>query len=133
LKLGGFKETLKGASCEDWEFFVRFLSAYTAIEIPEPLTNYYEVATSSSRNYRRMLPNTLSIVEDTLLSGLSGGKRAFWRRRIKSTLYYHAAISAHGNGDSAAKYLLQSFVQWPFPDFAPERFKTLVAHLINRR
>jgi glycosyltransferase involved in cell wall biosynthesis len=133
LKLGGFKETLRGASCEDWEFFVRFLAAYSAVEIPEPLTNYYEVETSSSRDYRRMLPNTLSIVEEPLLSGLSGGKRAVWRRRIKSVLYYRAAISARENGDSAAKYLLQSFLQWPFPDFAPERFKTLAAMLLSPR
>jgi glycosyltransferase involved in cell wall biosynthesis len=131
LKLGGFKESLKGA--EDWEFFVRFLKAHNALEIPKPLANYYELVTSCSRDYRRMLPDTLSIVEEPLLAGLSGSNRALWRRRIKSVLYYRAAISAHENGDSAAKYLLQSFLQWPFPDFAPQRFKTLAAFLMNQR
>ena len=133
LQLGGFNERYKGASCEDWELFVRFLTAYCVIEIAEPLANYYEVATSGSRNYQRMLPNTLSIVEHPLLSGLSGAKRAWWRRRIKSVLYYRAAISARENGDSAAKYLLQSFAQWPFPDFAPERFKAFAIQLLRRR
>jgi glycosyltransferase involved in cell wall biosynthesis len=133
LQIGGFNETYKGASCEDWELFVRFLTAYSAVELAEPLANYYEVATGGSRNYRRMLPNTLSIVEHPLLSGLSGAKRTWWRRRIKSVLYYRAAVSARENGDSATKYLLQSFAQWPFPDFAPERFKTFAIQLLRRR
>ncbi len=131
LGLGGFNEALRGASCEDWEFLVRFLLAYRVVETPEPLTNYYETAASGSRDYRRMLPNTLSIVEEPLLSGLSPAGRAFWRRRIKSAMYYHAAVSARDFGDPAARYLWQSFLEWPFPDFVPQRFKTLALQVFK--
>jgi glycosyltransferase involved in cell wall biosynthesis len=129
LSLGGFDEQLTGASCEDWDFFARFLAAYGAIDSPEPLVNYHELRTSHSRNYRTMLPNTLSIVDKSLLSGLSGMSKALWRRRIKSMLYYRAAISARELGDPAGTFLLASLVQWPFPDLAPQRFKTVLAHL----
>jgi hypothetical protein len=91
--------------------------------------NYYEVPTSHSRNYRTMLPNTLSIVDKSLLAGLSGVWRAVWRRRIKSVLYYRAAISARELGDPASALLLASLVQWPLPDVAPKRFKTILAQL----
>ena len=127
LNLGGFDERLRG--CEDWDLFIRFLTAYEAIEVPDPLTNYYEESTGISKNYKRMLPDTLSMVDRSLLSGLSGLKRALWRRRIKSELYYRAAISARESGDRAMDYLLRSISQWPMPD---RRIKTLVVETLTR-
>ncbi|HXB75630.1 MAG TPA: glycosyltransferase family A protein [Candidatus Acidoferrales bacterium] len=123
LRLGGFDESLKGASCEDWECFVRFLRAYSAVEVSQPLTHYYELNTSSSRDYRQMLPKTLTIVDKTLVSDLSGIKRALWRRRIKGVLYYRAAISAREYGEPAMTYLMRSLSEWPVPD---RRIRTLV-------
>jgi glycosyltransferase involved in cell wall biosynthesis len=114
LASGGFTERLRGASCEDWEFFVRFLSAHPPVEVPEPLTNYFEMAASNSRNYRRMLPNTLSIVE-TLLTGLKGWDRIQWRRRIRSMMYFRAAISAVELGDQPLPFLTRALWNWPFP------------------
>ncbi len=128
LSLGGFNEALRGATCEDWEFFVRFLSTYTAVALDEPLVNYYELSTSNSRNYRQMLPNTLRIVDPTLLCNLSGIQRALWRRRIQSVLYYRAAISARELGDPAMEYLIHSISKWPVPD---RRFKTLVQEFLG--
>ncbi len=129
LALGGFDEQLKGATCEDWDFFVRFLATHCAVATPEPLVNYFEVRSSNSRNYRTMLPNTLSIVDKSLLAGLSGISREIWRRRIKSLLYYRAAIGARESGDPAGKFLLASLAQWPLPDIAPQRFKTVFVQL----
>jgi glycosyltransferase involved in cell wall biosynthesis len=131
LAIGGFDERLRGASCEDWDFFARFLAVYPAISTPEPLVNYYEEQTSNSRNYRTMLPNTLSIVESSLLAGLWGTSRILWRRRIKSVLYYRAAISARELGDPAGYFLLASLMLWPFPDLAPDRFKTALVQLLS--
>ena len=127
LSLGGFDERLNG--CEDWDLFVRLLMAHKAVEVPCPLTNYYETSASISCNYRRMLPDTLSIVDRSLLTGLSGLKRALWRRRIRSELYYHAAISARQLGDPAMEYLVRSISQWPLPD---RRFKTIAAECLGR-
>lgn len=127
LASGGFDEQLKGG--EDWDLFVRLLAAHQAIATPEPLVNYYEVETSASRDHRMMLPDTLLLVDKTLLCGLSGISKVLWRRRIKSILYYRAAISARALGDPAGHFLFASFVQWPFPDLAPSRFKTVLAQL----
>ena len=127
LALGGFDARLRGASCEDWDLVVRFISRHGIVDVDEPLANYYEVETSNSlRKYRLMLANTLAIVEPTLLSGLTGLDRALWRRRIEATLYHRAATSARFFGEPAAALLLQSLVRWPLPDV---RLKTLLLEL----
>ncbi|MGD0870446.1 MAG: glycosyltransferase family A protein [Bryobacteraceae bacterium] len=131
LELGGFDERLKGASCEDWDFFVRFLSAYPVTAVPEPLTNYFIEPGGGSRNYRRMLENTLAITEGSLLAGLSGFRRAIWRRRIKSMLYYRVAISAREIGDPALWYALESLCQWPLPGGPKRRVKMLLVELLD--
>jgi glycosyltransferase involved in cell wall biosynthesis len=129
LELGGFNERLKGASCEDWDFFVRFLSAYPVIAVPEPLTNYFEEKTGGSRDYQLMLKNTLSIVDGSLLMGLSGIRRAIWRRRIRSIIYSRVAVSAREWRAPALVYALHSLWQWPFPGGPNRRFKKLLAEL----
>jgi glycosyltransferase involved in cell wall biosynthesis len=131
LELGGFDERLKGASCEDWEFFIRFLSAYPVTGVPEPLTNYFVETTGGSRNYQLMLKNTLAITEGSLLTGLSGFRRAIWRRRIKSTLYHRVAVSAREWGDPALGYALESVWQWPFPGGPKRRVKALLVGLLD--
>jgi glycosyltransferase involved in cell wall biosynthesis len=132
LEIGGFDERLKGASCEDWDFFIRFLAAYPVVGVPEPLTNYFIELSSGSRNYQLMIQNTLTITETSLLAGLSGLRRAIWRRRIKSTLYYRVAISAREWGDPALGFAIQSLCQWPLPGGPNQRFRTLLAELRDR-
>jgi glycosyltransferase involved in cell wall biosynthesis len=127
LDLGGFDERLNG--CEDWDLFIRLLMVHKAVDVPRPLTNYYVTPFSLSQKYKRMLPDTLSIVDRSLLAGLSGPTRALWRRRILSELYYHAAISARQLGDPAMEYLARSLGQWPIPD---RRIKTLAAEVLGR-
>jgi hypothetical protein len=129
LELGGFDERLKGATCEDWDFFIRFLSAYPVIGVPEPLTENFVETGGGSRNYRLMLKNTLAISEGSLLTGLSGIERAIWRRRIRSTIYHRVALSAREWGDPALKFSLQSFLLWPFPGGPKQRVRTLLAEL----
>jgi hypothetical protein len=129
LELGGFDERLKGATCEDWDFFVRFLSAYPVTGVPEALTENFIEPGGGSRNYRLMLKNTLAISEGSLLAGLSGIDRAIWRRRIKSTIYHRVALSAREWGDPALAYSLESFRQWPLPGGPKRRFKTLLVEL----
>ena len=108
-------ERLRGASCEDWELFIRFAATHPPLDIAEPLMHYNETAASNSRKYRQMLQNTLSIVE-SLLCGLSGWERIKWRRRVKSSMYFRAALSAADMGDPSFRYVALSLCQWPFPD-----------------
>jgi glycosyltransferase involved in cell wall biosynthesis len=131
LKLGGFYEGLKKAGVEDWEFFARFLAGHRAVEVTEPLANYYVVPNSASRNHQRMLADSLEIVDRGLLEGLTGATRKLWRRRIRGIVYYRIAISAREEGSPSAGLLVQSFREWPFPDVAPNRWKTAAAWLVR--
>jgi glycosyltransferase involved in cell wall biosynthesis len=127
LELAGFDERLRGASCEDWDLNVRFLTRYRVVDVDEPLVNYYENSSSSSlRNYRHMLANSLSILDGTLLSGLTGVDRLVWRQRIQGRMYQRAAISARQLGEPAVALLLRSIALWPTPD---DRLKTLALEL----
>jgi hypothetical protein len=128
-ELGGFDERLKGATCEDWDFFIRFLSAFPVTGVPDPLTENFVESGGGSRNYRLMLKNTLAISEGSLLTGLSGIGRVIWRRRIKSTIYHRVALSAREWGEPALKFALESFRQWPFPGGPELRVKTLLVEL----
>jgi len=126
LELGGFDERLKGASCEDWDFFVRFLADHPVTAVDEPMANYFVESTSGSRDYRLMLKNTLSIMDRSLLSGLTGMQRALWRRRIKSAIYHQVAVSARDWGEPSLEFSMESLKQWPLPGGAKRRVKTLL-------
>ena len=131
--LGGFDERLQ-ASCEDWDLNVKLVARYPSefVMVDEPLAKYYLHQTNASLRYETMLQNNLSIVEGTLLTGLAGVQRTFWRQRIRSRLFYKAAIGAREAGHSGLKYLFRSFFEWPMPTFDPDRFKTLGVELIGR-
>ena len=76
-----------------------------------------------------MLPNTLSIVDKSLLTGLTGVSRMVWRRRIQCVLYSRAARTARELGDPAMGYMLKSLWLWPFPGTDAHRWKSLVSYL----
>ena len=131
--VGGFNERL-GASCEDWDLnvklVVRYRSGFVAVE--EPLMRYHHHQNNASRRYKSMLESNLSIVEGTLLADLAGISRALWRQRIRSQLFYQAAIGAREAGCSCLNYLVRSFIEWPIPSLELKRFRTLGAELIGR-
>jgi len=126
LELGGFSEKLRG-SCEDWDLFVRLTQRYPAAYVDEPLLRYYEVEASQSRKYKMMLDQTLSIVDSTLLSGLTGLSRTLWRRRILGSLFYKGAVGARAMGEPASAYVLNSLRWWPLPGGRFHRLRTLAA------
>lgn len=129
-QVGGFNERLGGG--EDWDLFIRMAARYKFASVDEPLLRHYEVLSSASFNEARMLPDTLSMVDSSLLINLSGWRRALWRRRIRSLLYYQGAISARYGRRPAAWFLAKSFLNWPSPFFEPNRLKTLAAALLGR-
>jgi glycosyltransferase involved in cell wall biosynthesis len=132
LALGGFVEGLK-TSCEDWELFTRFVNTHPVAALPEPMTNYYETASSNSlRNCRGMLENSLSIVDSALLCGLKGIDRVLWRRRIRSVMYHQAAKTAARFGEEAVGYLLHSYREWPFPQRGRRRLALLAGLTVRQ-
>jgi GT2 family glycosyltransferase len=125
LSLGGFNEQL-GASCEDWEFFVRLASASPIVKVRDALVRYHYLPSSASRQYKRMLEKELSI-EQTLLAGTRGLSRALTRRKLRSAIYWRAATGRRESGQSGA--LLRSIYLWPSLGFLPGRYKTLGVEL----
>jgi glycosyltransferase involved in cell wall biosynthesis len=115
LELGGFYEGLKRAGVEDWEFFARLLAGHRAVAVGEPLANYYVVPNSASRNHRRMLADSLEIVDRGLLEGLTSTRRRLWRRRIRSMVYYRIAIAAREEGAASAGLLVRRCGNGRFP------------------
>lgn len=131
-QVGGFNERLRGASCEDWDLFIRMAASFDLVCLDEPLLRYYELPDSASLNEKVMVPATLSIVDSSLLVNLSGWRRALWRRRIRALLYYRGALSARYTKRPAGRLLTKSVLNWPSPLFEPRRFKTVAAALLGR-
>jgi hypothetical protein len=78
-----------------------------------------------------MLEQNLSIVEDALLIKLTGFERKLWRRRIRSVLFYQAAVGARAAGLSGLPYVRRSLLEWPLPTVEPRRFVTLGVELMR--
>ena len=88
-RVGGFNERLRAG--EDWDLFIRMAAQYSFVSVDEPLLRYYELPGSASLDLATTLPDTLSIVDSSLLINLSGWRRYLWRQRIRSWLYYQGA------------------------------------------
>jgi glycosyltransferase involved in cell wall biosynthesis len=131
-EIGGFDKRLRGPDCEDWDLFVRLAAQYRLTCIDTPALNYYESPDSGSLKEEILLPATLSIVESSLLINLRGIERAIWRQRIKSVLYYRAAVSARSGKRPAGRLLMRSILYWPSPLFEPKRFKTMLLIAVRK-
>ena len=129
LKIGGFNESIR--ACEDWDLWVRLFPYGSFEAVSEPLTAYRVVSGSLSSNPERMLNTFQSILDTTLLNGLSGVQRAIWRRRaISSQLYSAALIAREGRKvrDEFA-YMLRSIATWPSPFWRSSRFAASMVSL----
>ena len=131
-QLGGFSERLRGASCEDWELFIRMAAQFKLVSLDEPLMRCYEVPGSASLDERKIVPATLSIVDSSLLMNLSGWRRTLWRQRIRAMIYYRGAISARLAKRPSVRLLAKSFLNWPSPMLEPRRMRTVAATLLGR-
>jgi glycosyltransferase involved in cell wall biosynthesis len=128
LKAGGFNENLR--SCEDWDLWVRLAQEHRFAVVLEPVTKYRVSAGQMSTNIDLMLSNTEQILENSLLLGLTGIRRSFWRRRIRASQLFSAAILARDAGSPQARdFVRKSLAQWPVPAFQPKRFLFLARHL----
>jgi hypothetical protein len=130
LEAGGFNEKLR--SCEDWDLWVRLRSRGPFAAASESLTIVRLTPQSMSSNAQRMIDNMEAILEGTLLRGLSGLSRAFWRRRIRSVAQLHAAITVGALSRSGErKHLFRSIRYWPIPWYEPKRYLVLLRNLLG--
>lgn len=72
-----------------------------------------------------MFDDFMKMLEDTLLAGMTGMRRAIWRRRIMSYQAFKACLTARAAGDKVSErsYMMRSIAEWPSPFWAPERFR----------
>lgn len=127
---GGFDETLTG--CEDWDLWFRLALKHPFTYVPEPLAVLRSYAGSMSRDPERMITNTERILEKTLLQGLDGWSRYWWRRRIRSAALYSAGISARDfSHQKERSFLWRSLRQYPWPHFLGVRWSALLLNVFR--
>lgn len=130
IELGYFNESVIGV--EDWEMWFRLAQRGPAVCVADPLVEAESSSSSVSASGERMIGNTEKILEQTLLSGLTGPARACWRRRIRASACFHAAMNARGRDRAAElRYLLASLAQWPSPGFQSRRYPALLVTLLG--
>ena len=126
LEAGGFAESL--TACEDWDLWVRLARQHPFTAVSDPVVTLRVRPASLSASTERMLTNVELLMEKTLLSDLTGLRRAIWARRIRSwALYSHSWTEP--DVDRRKMMVTQSLLQWPSPFFAPRRFVTLLYNL----
>lgn len=129
-ELGGFREDL--ASCEDWELWVRLRLHRSFVCCPAPLSFYRVVAHSTSHGLQRHLDAIPQVSESSMVEGLSGWRRWIVQRRLWAVQLYGGGVIARENGSPKAISLLwRSLAHWPFPNFLPIRYKTLLVMLVR--
>jgi hypothetical protein len=132
LDIEGFSQDLH--SCEDWDLWVRLRGKGGFAAVPEPLMVYREAPGGLSRRIDTMLSDVERILEPTLLLGLTGWRRWFWRRRTRSYQYGSASVAAREHRPRLERSLLiRSFLEWPSPLFEPSRCAALARNLMGAR
>lgn len=121
LKVGGFREDIRGP--EDWDMWFRLSRLGGIASVEDPLTHYYVYPTSLSADPHRIIANVEKMLHSTLVSDLDGLPRWAWVRRIRAVQLYSAAVIARENGlDGEMAYMLRSLLSWPSPSWKPGRF-----------
>ena len=130
-KVGDFSERQLGS--EDWDFWFRLSEFGRFCTCPEPLTDYRVSSSGLSGNADHMFNDFMKMVDDVLLKGLTGQRRAMWRRRIISYQEFKACLTARAAGDKVKEraYMKRSVMTWPSPFWAPERFKYFAVTLLK--
>lgn len=128
-KVGGFNERQVG--CEDWCLWFELRAVGPFCVCPDALTDYRMSAGGLSGNATHMFDDFMKMLDDVLLRGLVGMKRAIWRRRIVSYQAFRGAMTARaaGNGAEEMRFVWRSLAAWPSPFWAPERFKAFAVTL----
>ena len=129
LALGGFDEKIQFG--EDWEFWLRLASRYKSARVSEPLGIYRRHAGNQSGNYEKTLQSNRELTERVLLRGMHPMLASVRRRTLMGRFYADAAVMARQNGDErSAKYMRESFKQWPLPMAVPDKRFKIGAHML---
>lgn len=130
MALGGFGEHL--TAYEDWDAWIRLALRYPFTAVSEPLACIRVTPNSMSQNLDRMLRNLEIVCNTSILEGLSGWRREFWRRRLRSREMFRMAILAREAGSPRIRELLWDSIRaWPFPGEVPKRSRFIALELLR--
>jgi hypothetical protein len=126
-----FREDLR--ACEDWDLWFRFLRQHRFAVVDAPVTWYRKSNTGLSSDAQFMFDCFVAILDEPLLAGMTGWKRALWRQRLLSYQAYKAVLTARARGDHRLerRFMWRSLRAWPSPFWAPERFKAFAVTLLR--
>jgi glycosyltransferase involved in cell wall biosynthesis len=135
LEIGGFR---KFYGTDDWDLWFRLLRRFSAKafqEIPESLTFYRWWEKNESRNFMPIAGQVLLMLDTILLDGLTGWKRAIWKRKIEAKIYYGLSLSLRTSGsDRYWEYAIASMFSWPFwGDVVTAHRYRVLAHMLYTR
>lgn len=135
LEIGGFR---KFYCTDDWDLWFRLIQRYTPSafqEIPESLTLYRWWENNESKNFMPMAGQVLTMLDSFLLDGLTGFKRALWKRRIEARVYNNMAIGLRAiQNDRHWEYAIESLLKWPFwGEVVPAQRYRVFAHMLYTR
>jgi len=130
-RVGGFAAHLTGT--EDWNLWCKLVRVGPFATTPEPLTFYQSSTIGVSGDPDLVFTGFLQILDEDLLSDLSGLQRSLWRRRIISYQAYKSSLTARAAGQKTKEweYMKKSFLTWPSPFWAPERFKSFAVTVMR--
>lgn len=134
LEVGLFRNRI----VEDWDLWFRLIKRYTSRafqEATESLVLYRKLDTSLSANYLKLAKGTFHILDELLLSDLTGIRKYLWKRKIQARFYYHAAVSMRAAGNPRYwEYAIESSLKWPLPGKIVQnvRYK-IFAHMLYMR
>jgi glycosyltransferase involved in cell wall biosynthesis len=102
---------------EDWELWFRLVRRYSARafqDVPENLTTYRYWENNVTKNFPRTAAAALRLLDSVLLEDLSGIKRAIWKRKIESRIYYHVSLNyREAKSERYWAFAIESFLKWP--------------------
>jgi glycosyltransferase involved in cell wall biosynthesis len=113
LEIGGFTTI----PTEDWDLWFRLIRRYSAKAfrgIPESLLLYRQWENNLSKKYMQMARGGIEMLDSLLLDGLSGIRKALWKRKIEAKIYYNVAAGMREQGDERYwAFAVESFLRWP--------------------
>ena len=114
-EVGGFSTEYHHG--EDWELWFRLVRRYSAKafqDVPETLTTYRHWENNVTKNFARTAAAALRLLDTVLLEDLSGIRKAIWKRRIESRIFFHVSLSyRETESERYWAYAIESFLKWP--------------------
>jgi glycosyltransferase involved in cell wall biosynthesis len=103
-KVGGFDESFRHASCEDYDLWIRMARHFEYLYIDSPLVLYRDHPTSASKNDLMMLEQELYVIRKSLAADTEL-KARIGTHQVRGRLFdlYHGIGYAHHDGGRSAE------------------------------